>query len=126
MQLQAEAGRALVHVLSIDRRPVAVVLGFRIGNTYQCYQPTFDVSLAEYGPSHCLFAHCIEDCISQGLTRFDFLAGEHAYKTQYFDERRPVGRVVIMQPQGPARMQMGMELLRQGLKGSLKRLAGRA
>lgn len=118
-RLQAR-GIVRLHVLRVDGATAAILLGFAMGNTYQCFQPVFSEAFARYSPLHCLLGYCIEDAIANGLQRFDFLAGEHGYKTEYFDGRRPVGRILIGAQTTRFWQPLAMQLLLRSLKISLK------
>ena len=117
----AEEGWLRLHALRVDGRTAAMVLGFAVSDTYQCFQPTFDVSLEAMRPLHCLLGECIAGCISEGIVRFDFLAGEHAYKTEYFEGRKPVGRLTICRAEPSRLVSLGLQLYLQGCRRIARR-----
>jgi CelD/BcsL family acetyltransferase involved in cellulose biosynthesis len=118
--LMAEKGRLRLDALLIDGAVRAVVLGFVLGDGYYGFQSGFDARFAEYSPNHCLWARCIESCIKEGLTRFDFGAGEHEYKAGYFAQRQAHGRLVAMKPRPRPLWWLGSSLARQAARQAAK------
>ena len=67
--------------LDVDEEPIATFLSFEHNGDHLVYNSGFDP--ARYGalaPGIVLASHCIEDAISRGLRRFDFLQGDERYK----------------------------------------------
>ena len=83
-ELFRERGWLRLDELRIDDRVIASLMGFQFRGTYFCYQMGFDDEFAAIGPVHCLLGHRIAQLIADGVTRFDFLAGEEPYKREYF------------------------------------------
>jgi CelD/BcsL family acetyltransferase involved in cellulose biosynthesis len=121
----AEKGRLRTDALLLDGAVAAVVLGFVLGDGYYGFQAGFDARFAEHSPNHCLWARCIESCINEGLTRFDFGAGEHDYKAGYFAQRQAHGRIVAMKARPRSLWWLGTNLAlqaaRQATKSRLRR-----
>jgi len=112
-----DRGEVQADVLRHDGRVLAALLGFVHGGTYFCYQMGFDASAAPLSPLHHLLGHRLRTCVESGCTGFDFLAGEHEYKTQYFVERRPIGQVSIWRGDtGQAGVRIAARLLGQELR----------
>ena len=82
-------------VLRHDGKALAALLGFVHRGTYYCYQMGFDAESAPLSPLHYLLGQRLRMCVASGCIGFDFLAGEHEYKTQYFTGRRPVGQITF-------------------------------
>ena len=83
-ELFRERGWLRLDELRVEGRVIASLMGFQFRGTYFCYQMGFDDEFAEFGPVHCLLGHRIAQLISDGITRFDFLAGDEPYKREYF------------------------------------------
>jgi hypothetical protein len=109
-------------MLRLDGRPAAVVLGFIVGDTYQCFQESSGLDFEAHRPARCLLSHCIEDCIRERVERFDSLAGEHSYNTEYFSGRKAVGRVTIGRAIPEFWMPLGRDLRVRAWKARAKNL----
>jgi CelD/BcsL family acetyltransferase involved in cellulose biosynthesis/SAM-dependent methyltransferase len=70
-------------MLTLDCQPVAVQFGFRYRDTAFQLQEGFDPEYADDSVGYVLRAHVIEQSISAGVRRYDFLAGESASKTRW-------------------------------------------
>lgn len=60
---------------------------------YFLYNSAFDPELREASPGNVILARVIEEAISAGLSRFDFLKGEEEYKYRLGAKPRPLYRV---------------------------------
>jgi CelD/BcsL family acetyltransferase involved in cellulose biosynthesis len=62
---------------------------------FYLYNSAFDADRGAASPGVVLVAALIEDCIGRGLSRFDFLKGDEAYKFRLGARERPLGRVRV-------------------------------
>lgn len=119
-RVMAERGIVRLDRLIIDGSPAAVAIGYPYGDTYFSYQASFAPELAEWEPGHCLFAHIIQELISEGILRFEFGRGAHDYKTEYFEGRSQLVEVRLV-PQGSRGLaRLGSSLIFQGVTQSAK------
>ena len=102
-----------------DGKILAALLGFAHEGTYFCYQMGFGAGAASVSPLHHLLGRTLRACVERGFVGFDFLAGEHEYKTQYFAGRRPVGHLAIWDP-GSGGVQVAARLLGQEVRQRVK------
>jgi CelD/BcsL family acetyltransferase involved in cellulose biosynthesis len=80
----ADQGWLRLSVLRFDGRPVASYLCFDYQGDRLVYNSGFDLSAyRELSPGIVLVAYMIEDAISQGCRRFDFLQGNERYKYEF-------------------------------------------
>jgi CelD/BcsL family acetyltransferase involved in cellulose biosynthesis len=70
-------------LLELDGQPVAAQFGFRHGQTVFQLQEGFDPAYFADSVGYILRAHGMEQLISRGVRRYDFLAGESASKTRW-------------------------------------------
>jgi len=124
--LMLEKGRVRAETLELQEQPIAALVGFVHQHTYFCYQMAFDPNYADYMPGHCLLESCIRWCIDEGLTGFDFLAGEHQYKRSYFAGRRRLADVAVIPPTPRSLWRTGMRYVADACKSRAKRMLGRA
>ena len=114
------AGALVVDTLQRGGDVTAGVVGFRQGGRYCCYQIGFDPAAPPPAPLHHLFARRIQACIDGGERVFDFLAGTHEYKTQYFSGRRPVGHLHLLPHTHRSRRRIGGMMLAQGIRAQAR------
>jgi CelD/BcsL family acetyltransferase involved in cellulose biosynthesis len=83
--IEKMAPKDWLHVsqLRVDRRPVAVHLGFKYGRRFYYYLPTFDVEFDEYAVGHHLLKMLLEECFNDSCSEFDFLLGNESYKLRF-------------------------------------------
>jgi len=82
-KLLAERGRLRMSTLFAARRPVASVYGVTHGKTFFYYQSGYQPLWANKSVGMILLARTVKDAFEAGLTDFDFLRGNEAYKTQW-------------------------------------------
>jgi CelD/BcsL family acetyltransferase involved in cellulose biosynthesis len=90
-----EKKKILIHSLSIDSQPVALLYGFIYGEKYYFYQSGFDPTFSSYSPGLVLMNFSIEQAIQKGLAEYDFLRGEEIYKGKFTDSFRRTHHVEI-------------------------------
>ena len=74
-------GQLHLSFLHADGEPLATYLSFEYNGEYLVYNSGFDPTRhATLSPGIVLAGHCIEDAMSRGIRRFDFLQGDERYK----------------------------------------------
>ncbi len=77
-----------VYLLENEGQALAALYGFQVGGRFAFYQSGMDPAVAEHSPGGVLMGLIVEDCIRRGLTEFDYLRGEEAYKSRWTGEVR--------------------------------------
>lgn len=72
-----------VSVLSADKRPIAIELGFANRQHYAAFMGAFDPALASFSPGQEQMMLTLEWCFEQGFSRYDLLPPRDAYKLQW-------------------------------------------
>lgn len=121
----ATSGGLRLECLRLDESVAAALMGFVHGGTYFLYQLSLNPEFASFRPGHCLIAHRIRESIREGLTAFDFLAGEHGYKTTYFDGRKRIADLTVFRPDAASLRRVGARLVGQACRRYVKSLLGR-
>ena len=91
----ATAGTLALWTLWLDRRPAASVLCLEYGDTVALYNSGFDPAARALSPGVVLIARTIEDAITRGFRRYDFLRGEEPYKYGFGAEPTDVLRLSL-------------------------------
>ena len=76
-------GLLRLYQLRVGQRTIAVIYSLFFRDTAYCYIQGFDPAFAELSPGTLLMFHVIEDAAHHGISRFDFLRGEEAYKLHW-------------------------------------------
>jgi CelD/BcsL family acetyltransferase involved in cellulose biosynthesis len=94
------------YLLEAGNQPQAALLAFHWRHTASFYQMGWNPDGGVQSPGVVLLAHSIEQAIREGLTTYDFLRGEEAYKwkwtTRFVEQttlvvgRRMPARAVIL------------------------------
>ncbi len=80
----SNAGWLALTRLLVDGQPVAWNYGFRFGNSWFYYQPTFDATWREYSPGFCLLTKMVEQaCDNPEIQVLDLGLGEESYKGRF-------------------------------------------
>ncbi|MGE5530952.1 MAG: GNAT family N-acetyltransferase [Bacteroidota bacterium] len=95
---------------------MAALIGFVFKNRYFCYNIGFNQNYAQYEPGHVLLARRIRDCIAEGLSEFDFLVGDVAYKKQYFRDSTPELLLTALPPRGQGRLAQTAYMFARSIK----------
>jgi CelD/BcsL family acetyltransferase involved in cellulose biosynthesis len=82
-----QLGRLRLLFLHREGRPVAALYGFALHGRWYFYNTGSDPSLREHHVAAFLLSCCIERCIGEGMTEFDFL-GPGEYKERWAVEER--------------------------------------
>jgi CelD/BcsL family acetyltransferase involved in cellulose biosynthesis len=69
--------------LALDDQPVAAQFGFQFGSTVFSLQEGYDPQYSAESVGYVLRAHVIRQLISEGVRRYDFLAGEGSTKSRW-------------------------------------------
>jgi CelD/BcsL family acetyltransferase involved in cellulose biosynthesis len=70
-------------VLSFDKKEVAYLLSFHYNDTLYLYNAAYDPGYSSLSPGIVAITYCLEDTISRGIQRFDFLRGDETYKYRF-------------------------------------------
>lgn len=89
---------------------VAALYAFAHNRHTYFYLSGFDPAFAAYSPGTLLIGHAIEQAISEGAERFDFLRGREAYKYMWGAKGRPNFRRQFRHDQVPFRREPGVPL----------------
>lgn len=80
-------------LLEVDGSAAAVVFGYSDADAYYLYNSAYDPELSDASPGVVLLGTMIEQSIGEGLSRFDFLKGDEAYKFRLGARRRPLTEI---------------------------------
>lgn len=78
----------------------AVVVGYSDATGYYLYNSSYDPDLGQASPGVVLLGRMIEQAISEGLSRFDFLKGDESYKFRLGARERPLTEIVAVPGEG--------------------------
>lgn len=92
--------RLRLELLIYNRQPIAALIGFVYNNIYFCYNTALNQAFSDFQPGHILLAWRIRECISEGLSGFNFLVGDAEYKRQYFRQALPELTATVLPPRG--------------------------
>jgi CelD/BcsL family acetyltransferase involved in cellulose biosynthesis len=91
----AEAGTLALWTLHLEGRPAASLVCLEYGDTIGLYNSGFDPEARALSPGVVLIARTIEDAITRGFRRYDFLRGEEPYKYGFGATPTEVVRVTV-------------------------------
>jgi CelD/BcsL family acetyltransferase involved in cellulose biosynthesis len=69
--------------LSFGSREVAYLFCFHYNGTRYLYNAAYDLDYSSLSPGIVVITYCLEDAISRGINRFDFLRGDETYKYRF-------------------------------------------
>ena len=69
--------------LSFYSREVAYLFCFHYNGTRYLYNAAYDLDYSNLSPGIVVITYCLEDAISRGINRFDFLRGDETYKYRF-------------------------------------------
>ena len=72
-----------IFALSFDGREVAYLFCFHYNGTRFLYNAAYDLDYSSLSPGIVIITYCLEDAISRGINRFDFLRGDETYKYRF-------------------------------------------
>jgi len=64
-------------------RTLAAYFGFVYGDIYYAYRTAFDARYLRFSPGHLMLQSLLQDCATKGITVFDLMRGDYAYKAAY-------------------------------------------
>ncbi len=76
-------GNLYLAYLSVDDKVISILYGFVFLDKFYFYLGGFSPKFSRYSPGNLLINFCIQDAISQGLKKFDFLKGKEQYKYRF-------------------------------------------
>jgi CelD/BcsL family acetyltransferase involved in cellulose biosynthesis len=83
-ELLSNAGWLTLTRLLVGGQPVAWNYGFRFGDSWFYYQPTFDAAWREYSPGFCLLTKMVDQaCDNPNIQVLDLGLGEESYKGRF-------------------------------------------
>ncbi|MFN0206808.1 MAG: GNAT family N-acetyltransferase [Planctomycetota bacterium] len=93
--------------LEIEGQPVAYQIGALANNVYYQLQEGFDINFSERRVATTLRALVIRDLIAEGISGYDFMAGESQHKSDWGAEARPCTTFAFPLPRIRARAAYG-------------------
>ncbi|HET6437315.1 MAG TPA: GNAT family N-acetyltransferase [Anaeromyxobacter sp.] len=84
----AARGWLRLYRLFLGGEAIAAVYGLELGRRFYYYQSGYHPAWAARSPGVVLLGRTIEDAFARGLTDYDFLRGEEAYKRDWTADRR--------------------------------------
>lgn len=94
----AKHGWLQLYIMEIDKKPVAAIYGFKLGNSFYYYLGGFEPDWGSLSVSTVLIARAVEDSINTGLRNFNFLRGNEPYKQKWLAQESPNQRLIINRP----------------------------
>lgn len=92
------AGRLRLFALECGGETIAMLYGFRRGDTFFHFQGGFDPAHAALSPGQILMAYAIEQAIAEGCTVFDTLKGDYGHKRHFFQQTRQTIDIRVYRP----------------------------
>lgn len=92
------AGWLRLMTLTADGAPIAVRLDFEFAGRLYMLKNAIDPAYNAFGPGHITHARAFEDGMQRGVTEFDFLRGEHAYKRRWSNGERHLVALRLQRP----------------------------
>lgn len=85
--LAAQSGILSAHVLLLDGRAIAYILGVAAGDgVFLDLKESFDAACSDYSPGHVLKRFAIEALIARGVRTYDFMGRCEPYKMKWTDK----------------------------------------
>lgn len=81
---------AVIHTLACGDQILAASFGFETSDGYYYYNSAFEPGAAQTSPGAVLLSMLVENQIARGVSVFDFLKGDEAYKYRHGAKRRPL------------------------------------
>jgi CelD/BcsL family acetyltransferase involved in cellulose biosynthesis len=95
IKANAERDRIRFYRLEADGKDIAVFYCYRYRNQVLYFQAGFDPAYERLRPGLVLTGFAFEDAIMEGNSVFDFLRGNHAYKTQWGKSSRETHALTV-------------------------------
>jgi CelD/BcsL family acetyltransferase involved in cellulose biosynthesis len=94
----AHRGQIRFYCLEADGKRIAVFYCYRFRNQIFYFQAGFDPDFERLRPGLVLIGYALEHAIQEGNEVFDFLRGEHGYKTQWGKSQRETHTFTAFRP----------------------------
>lgn len=92
------SGRLRLFALDRGGETIAMLYGFRHGDTFYHFQGGFDPACAALSPGQILISYVIEQAIAEGCTIFDTLKGDYGHKRHFFGQSRQTVDIRVYRP----------------------------
>jgi CelD/BcsL family acetyltransferase involved in cellulose biosynthesis len=102
--LLSKCGKARCFVLTLHKRPVAVLYGFLDHGKFWSYQTGFDPEFGRFSPGSLILEYAITQVILEGAREFDFLRGAEEYKRHWGAEFGTTVRLLLWHSEAVAEM----------------------
>ena len=109
-------GKLYLKFLMRGTEPVSFRYGFLSGDVYYDYQTGYDPIVAKQRPGFLIVALIIQDLISRGIKRFDFLRGDEGYKRHWAPLTRRTSSYYAFPPGFKSRVYHTLLRLYHGVK----------
>jgi CelD/BcsL family acetyltransferase involved in cellulose biosynthesis len=109
-------------VMFLEGRMAAVMYGFSRGGRFYFYQHGFDDRYRQHSAGLALMGLTIRAAIEEGLSEFDMLFGDEAYKSFWARERRPLVRIDLFPPHLAGRIHHGSAEAEQTMRTLARRV----
>jgi CelD/BcsL family acetyltransferase involved in cellulose biosynthesis len=119
----AARGWLRLYRLFADGAARAAVYGIETGRRFHYYQSGYDPAWAARSPGLVLVGRTVEDAYARGLTDYDFLRGEEAYKLDWAQDRRETCAVRVSSASLRARADRAAELAFDAARSAARRVA---
>jgi hypothetical protein len=84
----AEKDWLRLYFLTVNDKPVAVELNLEYNGKMYCHLKGFDIDYYKYRVGSLLTLKVLERCIEKGISEYDFMQGDEAYKFDWTDKYR--------------------------------------
>lgn len=82
------AGHLRLVTLQADGRTAAANLDYEFAGRLYMFKTAFDPDFGRFAPGHLLVSHVFDRGLERGVHEFDFMRGEHAYKSGWTNRTR--------------------------------------
>jgi CelD/BcsL family acetyltransferase involved in cellulose biosynthesis len=120
-QLALEQGWLRLYVLRLDGEPVAATYSFCYGDSFYYYQAGLDPKLAEHSVGLATLGLAVQEALKEGVSRYDMLHGNQAYKALWTEVSRPVSRIYSYPPNAGGTLYRQAQNLRNSFKRMVRR-----
>ncbi len=97
-QAALRRGWLRLYVLRLNEKPAACLYGFQYSGKFYFYQSGFDPAYEKYSVGMINMGLGIQKAIEEGLSEYDMLHGDEAYKFHWTQHTREIGRVELYPP----------------------------
>lgn len=104
----ADAGWLRLYILEIGGAAAATLYAFAADGRLLVYNSGYDPAFAHVSAGMVLVGMAIEDAAKEGLTIFDFLRGNEAYKYRFGATDTPIWRVIASSDAGAVRDEIAL------------------